>query len=136
VTRLVPAAQAAALGLAVAASVALCLLPFVSASTSSSTTSADGEVRSTESTATLLEDQGAGVLLVLAVPVLLTLLPLLVRPVAVAAVCTAALGLLVVVTGFSIGLLYLPALVAAVVAVGLRMDRPRRLPVMDWPERH
>jgi hypothetical protein len=76
------------------------------------------------SSQSLLESEGTGIILIAAVPVIVTVLPLLAirarskglfRRSLVAA--TLLIGLFVVATGFSIGLLYIPALAALVAAV-------------------
>jgi hypothetical protein len=88
-----------------------------------------------EESTTLLAEQGPGLLLVLAVPVLLTALPLLLGRWA-SWCCTGLLAVLVVVTGFSIGLWFAPALLAAALAVAARdADRPPTVLRVEgrWP---
>ena len=105
--------QAGAIALAGVASVALCVVPTVSTSSSSSVPGGPDVV--TESSRSLLAQQGPSLLLVLAVPLLLTLLPVLLG--ARARVPSAVvLAVLVVLTGFSVGLWFLPALLLAAVA--------------------
>lgn len=125
--------QGGALALAATASAALCVVPVIGTSTSVSTS--DGAVVVTEESTTLLAEQGAGILVVLAVPVLLTAVPLLLGRWA-GWLCTGALAALVLVTGFSIGLWYVPALLLAVGALAARdAERaPAVLPVEGrWP---
>ena len=105
--------QAGAIALAGVASVALCVVPTVSTSSSSSVPGGPDVV--TESSRSLLAQQGPSLLLVLAVPLLLALLPVLLG--ARARVPSAVvLAVLVVLTGFSVGLWFLPALLLAAVA--------------------
>jgi hypothetical protein len=79
----------------------------------------------TASRARLLEVNGPGMGLVLLVPLLLTGGPLVVpgrRGSAVATVLSAlALTALVILTGFSIGLFYLPSALALLIGAGLAM---------------
>ncbi|WP_150461902.1 hypothetical protein [Nesterenkonia ebinurensis] len=96
-----------AAGLALAASLALLLIPAGSISTET-----DGQPGVTESV-TLLAEHGPWVLILLAVPVVITLLPLLARGTARAILPLLSLVLLggfVVLALFSIGMFYLPAL--------------------------
>jgi len=91
--------------------VALAVIPFYASST--------GE------RSTLVDVNGAGVLLVLLLPVLLAASPLLVRgpgQVLLAASCGTLLAVFCVLGGFSVGSYYLPAatLLLAAAAVGLR----------------
>ena len=84
---------------------------------------------STGDRSTLIDVNGAGVLLVLLLPVLLAASPLLARGGAgqarVAASCGTCLAVLCVLGGFSVGSYYLPAaaLLLAAAAVGLRSGR-------------
>ncbi len=99
-------AQLVAFGLAVVAAGLLALVP------------ADGQ--------TLVDANGRGVLVTLAVPVALTLVPLLLVGrawVVGSIVCAALLAAAVVVGLLSIGVFFLPALIAAVVGAALS---PRR----------
>jgi hypothetical protein len=112
-----------ALALALAAMVVLLAVPLGTRETASTS----GE-RTVEST-TLLQSQGAGALVPLAVPVLLTALPLSAprsrRP-AVSLLCAALLGIGVVLSVLSIGVFFVPALIAAVVAsLASRPSEPR-----------
>jgi hypothetical protein len=72
--------------------------------------------------ATLLAVNGTRVLWAILLPLVLTLIPLLVTGVGrrrvATRLCTAALGGFVVLTGFSIGLLYAPSLVALAWSTG------------------
>jgi hypothetical protein len=126
--------RAVAALLALGASAMLLVVPFVNSS--AATQSSGGPLLVEERSMTLLESEGPGVLVVLAVPVLLTALPLVFRPRWLGVVCTAVLGVLVVVTGFSIGLLYLPALVAALVAVSWPEAPRSRAQVARGGQRH
>lgn len=82
------------------------------------------QTTTSSSSQSLLESEGIGIIAIAAVPVIVTVLPLLAmrarsrylfRRSVVAA--TMLIGLLVVATGFSIGLLFVPALAALVAAV-------------------
>lgn len=82
------------------------------------------QTNTSSSSQSLLESEGTGIIAIAAVPVFVTVLPLLAmrarsrhlfRRSVVAA--TMLIGLFVVATGFSIGLLYIPALAALVAAV-------------------
>jgi hypothetical protein len=126
--------QSAAVALAVTASLLLCVLPLVRRTSSVSTS--DGAVVVTEESATLLAEQGPGLLVVLAVPVLLTLVPLLLRRRLVAFACAGLLAAGIVVSGFSIGLYYVPALLTAIGALAvLDAARPPRVLQVEgrWP---
>ncbi|MFC7403486.1 hypothetical protein [Georgenia alba] len=108
-------AQLLAVVLALATSIAYLFVPAYEGVVSDGTTE-------TTTTATLLEENGPHVLAVLAFPVLLTLLPLLVRGRAarwVGPVSVALLATFVVLGGFSIGLFYVPALLASVFGLAL-----------------
>lgn len=98
--------------------------------TSSAMTGSDGVVVTSSTTQSLLQSQGGWVLVVAAFPVALTVLPLfagwsrrprLFRSLLVGS--TVVLGLFVLVSGFSIGLFYVPALIALVAAAAQRPDR-------------
>jgi hypothetical protein len=120
--------QLSALGFAVLASLVLLVLPVYSSSTVSSETGG-AEVRNTS---TLLEVQGAGVLGILAVPIVLTLLPYLIRSPSRARAqltiaCTVLLGLGALLALASIGFFYLPALVCSVAASTAALRDPNRL---------
>jgi hypothetical protein len=87
------------------------------------------EVRNTS---TLLEVQGAGVLGILAVPIVLTLLPYLIRSPSRARAqltiaCTVLLMFGALLALASIGLFYLPALVCSVAASTAALRDPNRL---------
>lgn len=118
--------QLVALLLAVAASSFLALVPVYSGAATS--TSSDGTVTTTQQTATLLEVNGPGALAVLLVPVLLTAVPALWfgrgrTPAAV--VGTALLALGCVAGLLTVGVFYLPALVAAGLAFAARTRSAR-----------
>ncbi len=90
-----------------------------------------GRTTTSSSSHSLVETEGSGIILIAAVPVIVTLLPLLAigarsrylfRRSVVAA--TILMGLFVVATGFSIGLLYIPAL-AGLVAAAATMSPAR-----------
>jgi hypothetical protein len=105
--------QLVALVLSVAASLLLLVLPVYE----SSTTSSSGAEMS--GTSTLLETQGPGVMVTLAVPILLTAVPLLLQGRArgaVSLVCTLLLGIGTLLALLSIGVFYLPALVCSIAA--------------------
>jgi len=106
--------QAVALGLSLLASLVLLVIPAFGGTSASS----DGTREVTHAT-TLLESEGPRVLLILLVPVVLTLLPLLVRGRgrrSVALACTLLLAAGALLGLASIGAFYLPALIFAVAA--------------------
>jgi cytochrome bd-type quinol oxidase subunit 2 len=106
-----------AVALALAAAVWLVL--GTSGTSESVSTSSDGTVTRTVSQTTLLQTEGWSVLIVLALPVLLTALPLLVlhrHRRRVAEVSVVLLGVLVFLAMFSVGVFFLPAFIATVVA--------------------
>jgi hypothetical protein len=111
--------------LAGSGSLLLLWLPVYGAATESSSTGPDGiqVLTGTASSATLLEVNGPRIGMVLLVPLLLTGVPLVVpgrRGSVMATVLSAlALSALVVLTGFSIGLFYLPSALALVVGAWL-----------------
>lgn len=116
--------QAVAFVLVLGASVVLLFLPLYSGSSESS----DG--RQLTESATLLQENSPGVLIVLAVPMLLALVP----PCsprkawrALSVACLIALAAFVVVSMLTIGRFYLPALVVSFIAL-LRVPRPVPLP--------
>jgi hypothetical protein len=114
--------QVVALGLSLAASLALLVIPAFGGTSASS--EGAGEVTRTT---TLLESEGPGVLLVLLVPVVLTLLPLLVRGrgrrvVSVLAALLLGVGALMGLA--SIGAFYLPALISAIAAATAAVQEP------------
>ena len=122
------AAAAAALMLAVAASLAWLFVPtgrYVSGSVDSA-----GQVEVTSGSTTLVESEGAGVIALLAIPVVVFGLALAVasypqrRRVWIWVASTTTVGALV--TGFSIGLFYLPAVALLWVAVALERSGPTR----------
>ena len=105
--------QLVALVLSVAGSLLLLVLPVYESST---TSSSGAEVRGTS---TLLETQGPGVMVTLAVPILLTAVPLLLQGRArgaVSLVCTLLLGIGTLLALLSIGVFYQPALVCSIAA--------------------
>lgn len=90
-----------------------------------------GQMTTSSSSQSLLESEGPGVIPIALIPMIVSLLPLLAlrarsylfsRSLGVA---TVLLGLFVVATGFSIGLLYIPALAALGAAV-LTLSSARR----------
>jgi hypothetical protein len=113
--------------LAGSASLLLLWLPVYGTATGSVSPGPDGTQVSTgtASSATLLEVNGPGIGVVLLVPLLLTGGPLVVpgrRGSAVATGLSAlALTALVILTGFSIGLFYLPSALALLIGAGLAM---------------
>ena len=117
-------ANVIALALAGAASLLLLVMPVYRSVRSSAVVDAGAEARTvviTVSHTTLLQQNGPAVLLILGAPVLITLVPFILRRVtrrlawrlAPAIVLTA----LCILTGFSIGLFYLPAAVGLWIAV-------------------
>ncbi len=92
-------------------------------------TSSDGPTETVVSSPTLLEAQGASVLIPLLVPVLLTLVPVLIPSGTVwriaSIVSAALLGIFVVLGALSVGWLYVPALLAAIVAAVLAATTQR-----------
>lgn len=123
-------ASVVTLALALAGSLTAALLPVYSGSSESLTTDpATGETvtSSTESSATLAQKNGFGVLLLLAVPVVVAALPLVARrsgTLRVLLVTTAvALAAVTVLGALSVGTFFAPAAVAAVVAAALPARR-------------
>jgi hypothetical protein len=115
--------QTAALVLSVIATLLLLVLPLYSSSTRSSD-SPDAVV----TTSTLLEEEGSGVLGILAVPVVLMLVPLYFRGGArrwVSLVCTVLLFVGALLGLASIGAFYLPALVCSIAAATSAMTEAR-----------
>lgn len=116
----------------VLATVALVVAAFAPLQRStSSVTDSTGLMQTTSDNRSLMDDQGPSILLVAALPAVVALVPLLAawrrkprlfRQMLVAS--TVLVALFVVATGFSIGLLYVPALVALMVAA----SRPRQRP--------
>ena len=85
-----------------------------------------------------LEHEGAGVLIVFAVPVLVSAMPLVYSRRGVAIAAAVLLAALVVLGGFSIGLFYLPAVVPACLAATASRGRPNGVPdepSVDTPSR-
>jgi hypothetical protein len=120
--------QLSALGFAVLASLLLLVVPVFSSTTASSET---GGVE-VQSTSTLIEEQGSGVLVLLIVPIVLTLLPWLIRSpsrarASLTIACTVLLGFGALLALASIGLFYLPALVCSVAASTAALRDPNRL---------
>jgi hypothetical protein len=114
--------QVVALGLSMLASLVLLVIPAFGGTSASS--EGGGEI--THAT-TLLESEGPRVLLVLLIPVVLTLVPLLVRgrgrgPVSVLAALLLGAGALVGLA--SIGAFYLPALIFAIAAATAAVREP------------
>lgn len=110
-----------AVGLAVLAAVVVALAPMGRSVTT--TMDSSGASTTSRETYSLLESEGTGILVVASVPVVIALVPLLIgrfgrgRAFTVALViATTLMGLFVLLTGFSIGLLYAPAFVALLVA--------------------
>ncbi|MFE7408045.1 hypothetical protein [Isoptericola sp. NPDC057559] len=111
--------------LALAGFVVAALLPVYSGSTAemSGDPVTGAAVRTTETTATLAQVNGPGILVVLALPVVVAALPLLARRARgflALRVTTAVLLVLMTLLGaLSVGILFAPAAVAAVVAAAL-----------------
>jgi hypothetical protein len=111
--------------LALTASLLLLVIPVYSSVGGSAVLDGSGETQTKikRSKTTLLEENGPGVLVVLSVPVLITMIPLLPRrnarrrPWRLASAML--LTVLCILTGFSIGLFYLPAAVALWIAATL-----------------
>jgi hypothetical protein len=107
---------------ALAASTFLLLAPVVTSV--GATISSDGDIDAQRSASTLLEENGAGVLLVLAGPVAVAALALLAQRTGVArgvaALASALLVAFAVVAGASVGLLYWPAAAAMLLAAARR----------------
>lgn len=114
--------QMAALVLAVLASLLLLVLPAYSSATES------GDGSEVTSTRTLLEVEGASVLIPLAVPALLMLLPLYPSGPSrrwISLACTILLAAFALLALLSIGAFYLPALVCSIAATTAAMTDPR-----------
>lgn len=107
--------------LAVAAAVALAVLPTGTFETKSC--DGTGVCTSETGTTTLVESDGFAVLALLAVPVALTGLLLATRRRSVRVVLVVLLGLGCLVSAWSIGLFFLPALAASIVSVWPRRSR-------------
>jgi hypothetical protein len=123
-----PIANLIASVLALAAAIALIATPLFEVS-SESDTAVGTSTRSTQSI-TLIEQEGQRILVILAIPVLLTLVPVLAslrHRRAVTIICTSLLAAGVVLALFSVGVFFLPALIAMCVA-GVR-SAPRPAPV-------
>ena len=106
-----------------AATSATGLLTVIPVYASQSCTSSGGETRCTSSSSTLLEETGPTLLLFLAIPILITVLGLvgtLVRwPLFVRWLNAGVFVFLCIITGFSIGLFYIPAALLLLVSVAL-----------------
>lgn len=127
-------AVVASLALAVVAAAYLLLVPTYAAESTTATLgrTGPGSSVSTRSETTLLEAEGWSVLIPLLIPVILSAAPLLLNETRYAAATrlVAAVLLLsfVVLTGFSIGLFYLPSAAAMLLAaLWLIGSRPERL---------
>jgi hypothetical protein len=116
--------QLVALGLSTLASLVLLVVPAFGGTSASS----DNGGREVVRTTTLLESEGSRVLLILLVPVVLTLVPLLVRGRAhrsIALACTLLLAVGALLGLASIGAFYLPALIFAIAAATAAMTERR-----------
>jgi hypothetical protein len=114
--------QIAALGLSVLGSLLLLVLPLYGSTSQSS----DGPGGTT--TRTLVEEQGSGVLVALAIPIVLMLVPLYFRGGArrwVSLACTVLLAAGSLLGLLSIGVFYLPALVCSIAATTAAMSEAR-----------
>jgi hypothetical protein len=114
--------QVVALGLSLLASLVLLVVPAFGGTSASS----DGAGEVTHTT-TLLESEGPRVLMVLLLPVLLTLVPLLVRGRgrrSAALACTLLLAAGALFGLASIGAFYLPALIFAIAAATAAVQEP------------
>ena len=96
---------AASLGLALAAAIYLLVWPIY--------TGSDG-LRTTH--ATLLQVNGSWAILPVAFPVIIALVPLVVRKQAIRIIATLVIGAFSFVAGFTVGLFYVPAAVAMLLA--------------------
>lgn len=113
--------QIVALSFALTTSVLLLFLP--SGVSETVTIGADGTAITETVRTTLVEENGPGVILPLSVPVIAAALPLASlrgNPRALAVVSTAAIGLFIVISMFSVGVFYAPTFGAALLAVFLR----------------
>ena len=114
----------------------LTVLPIYS--TASCGAVAGGPETCTTGSESALENEGAGVLIVLAVPVLVSAMPLVYSRRGVAIAAAVLLTALLVLGGFSIGLFYLPAVVlawlAAAAASGGRPDGGTDQPTANTPD--
>lgn len=108
-------------GIALAIAAGLLLLP--TGSSQSCTAENGSPVVCTEASTSLLSTQGPGVILVLAVPAILCLVPALLPGRGSMGSSTAVLFLFCFVAGLSVGLFYLPVAVAAL-TLTLRSARP------------
>ena len=107
--------RALVLAAAAATSIAAAVAPTVA--TSSCVTTSPGSSSCTSTRESLLAGEGSAVLLVLAVPVLVSLWPLLLGTHRATVLAAAALTLAMLVALMSIGILYLPTVALAWVAV-------------------
>lgn len=117
--------QLVALALAVAASLIVLFAPLYSSSASNCT---PGVACATApvAPASALAVNGPALLGPMLIPVLFTLVPLLVRSRAwrpASIVCAVLLGMTVLVALLTIGMFYLPALIASIIGVSLRAPR-------------
>ncbi len=110
-------------GIALAIAVVVLLAPLGTAE--SCTTTGDGPTVCTRTGVSLLAGQGAGVLVPLCLPALACLLPALLRPRVVGGLVAAVLLSFCVLTGFTIGLFFVPVAVGAIV---LAVRAPRSAP--------
>ena len=116
---------------ALAIAVAVLLAPLVSTESCSATS--DGPPVCTRAGTSLLAHEGAGVLVPLSLPALACLLPALLRPRAVSGIVAAVLVGFCLLTGFSIGLFFLPVAVGAVVLAARAPAHPSAPPVATAP---
>lgn len=123
-------ANVVAFVLALISSLLLLVIPLYNSVGSSAVTDGSGNAPSITtkvSQTTLLEENGPGVLVILGAPVLVTLLPLLVRRERRRSLLFVAAGLLTalcILTGFSIGLFFVPTAVAMWIAASLSYRHP------------
>lgn len=119
-------------GIALAIAAGLLLLP--TGSSQSCTASNGGPIVCSEGSTSLLSTEGLGVILVLAVPAILCLVPAIVPGRGTAGFTTAVLFLFCLVAGLSVGLFYLPVTAAALTLTirstrpGANLGRPRIAP--------
>jgi hypothetical protein len=115
--------QVVALGLSLLASLVLLVIPAFGGTSASS----DNGGREVVRTTTLLESEGSRVLLILLIPVVLTLVPLLIRGRgrgAFSVLAALLLGIGALLGLASIGAFYLPALIFAIAAATAAVREP------------
>jgi hypothetical protein len=109
---------------AVVITVALLIAPLVATETCTATSG--GPESCTQGTTSMLSEEGLWVLVPLSVPVMACLLPVLLPARWTGQLVAAALLVFCFLSGFSIGLFFLPVAVAALVLAFSARDSPRR----------